>query len=131
MKSSLLKSSLLKSALVAVVGLALCAPVALHAQAAATTTTTASTTSTTTVAKVKKIRYTGTVKSVDTAANAITVTCKKGDMTFAVTPMTKITSNKAPAALTDITMGEKVTGSFVKNADGTMTAASIYGHPLK
>jgi Cu/Ag efflux protein CusF len=125
-----MKSSLLKSALVAVVGLALCAPVALHAQAA--TTTTASTTSTTTtVAKVKKISYTGVIKSIDTAANSITVTCTKGDMTFAVTPMTKITSNKAPAKLTDITMGEKVTGSFTKDADGTMTAASIHGHPTK
>jgi Cu/Ag efflux protein CusF len=124
-----MKSSLLQSALVAVVGLALCAPVALQAQA--TSTTTASSSTTTTVAKVKKIPYTGVVKSVDTAANSITVTCKKGDMTFAVTPMTKIKSNKAFATLTDITMGEKVTGSFTKDADGTMTAVSIHGHPTK
>jgi hypothetical protein len=124
-----MKSSLLKSALVAVVGLALCAPVALHAQAAATTTTTSS--STTTVAKVKKTSYVGTVKSIDTAANTITVTSTKGDMTFAVTPMTKIKSNKVKATLADITMGEKVTGSFTKDADGTMTAASINGHPAK
>jgi Cu/Ag efflux protein CusF len=122
-----MKSLLLKSALVAVAGLALCAPVALHAQTA-TTTTTASSATTTTTAKVKPISYKGTVKSIDTAANTITVTCTKGDVTFAVNPMTKILNDKKSATLSDITMGEKVSGSFTKDAAGTMTAYSIHGH---
>lgn len=116
-----MKSYLLKSALVAIIGLALCAPVALHA---ATTTTAAATAK----AKVKKIQYQGTVKSIDTAANTVTVTNKKGDLTLAVTPMTKIANNKKSATLADITMGEKVTGSYTKDAAGTMTAASLRGH---
>lgn len=119
-----MKSSILKSAFVAVVGLALCAPVALHA---ATTTTAASTTASAKVAKVTKVPYKGTVKTIDTAANTITVTSKKGDLTFAVTPLTKIASNKKAATLADITMGEKVSGSYTKDAAGTMTAASIHG----
>ena len=78
-----------------------------------------------------KTEYKGTVKSVDTAANTITVTCKKGDMTFMVTPTTKITNSKKPATLADIAMGEKVTGSFTKDAAGTMTACKINGHPAR
>jgi hypothetical protein len=126
-----MKLTLIKSALAAVAGLALCAPVALHAQ---TNTTAAplATASSTKAEKAKKTEYVGIVKSVDTAANSITVTCKKGgDMTFVVTPTTKITNNKQPATLADITMGEKVTGSYTKDAAGTMTACKVNGHPAK
>jgi hypothetical protein len=123
-----MKLNLIKSAFAAVAGLALCAPVALHAQ---TNTTAAplATASSTKASKVTKIEYKGTVKSIDTAANTITVTCKKGDMTFMVIPTTKITNSKKPATLADIMMGEKVTGSYTKDAAGTMTACKINGHP--
>jgi hypothetical protein len=126
-----MKYSLLKSALVAIAGLALCAPVVVHADDAAATTTTTASSSSTTTTTAKKIHYGGMVKSVDTAANTITVTTKKGDMTFAVNPMTKITANKQSATLTDITMGEKVGGTYTQDAAGTMTACSIWGHPVK
>jgi hypothetical protein len=122
-----MKHTLIKSALMAVAGLALCAPLAIHAQTATSTTTTASTMSTTST-KMKKTEYRGMVKSIDTAANTITVTNKKGDMTLSVASTTKITQNKQPATLADITMGEKVTGSFTKDATGTMTACKINGH---
>jgi hypothetical protein len=121
-----MKSNLIKSALMAVAGLALCAPLALNAQAT-TTTTTASTTATTS-AMPKKTEFHGTVKSVDTAANSITVTNKKGDVTLMVDAKTKVMNNKQPATLADITMGEKVTGSFTTDAAGTMTACKINGH---
>ena len=126
-----MKSSIIKSALVAVAVLALCAPVALQAQTDTVNNIATSPVKNPTTAKsvkMKKTSYMGTVKTVDTAANSITVTCKKGDMTFAVTPMTKVMVDKKPAQLSDITMGEKVTGSFTKEADGTMAAASIHGH---
>jgi len=119
---------LLKSALTAVAGLALCAPLALSAQTTTPTATSAATSAVTTSTKVKKTEYRGTVKSVDTAANTITVTNKKGDMTLTVTTATKILQNKKTATLADITMGEKVSGSFIKDATGAMTAASIHGH---
>jgi hypothetical protein len=123
-----MKSNLIKSALVAIVGLALGAS-ALNAQTT-TATSTMSTTATTT-AKVKKIEYKGTVKAVDTAANSITITNKKGDLTLMVNTSTKIAVAKQPATLSDITVGEKVSGSYTKDAAGTMTAASIHGHPAK
>ena len=126
-----MKSTIIKSALVAVVGLALCAPVALQAAA----TTTATTAATTTVKKAKtktdKIQYEGTVKSIDTAANSITVTTKKGEMTFVTNPATKVKVDKKAGAIADITMGEKVTGSYTKDDAGTLTACSVHGWTKK
>ncbi len=128
-----MKSSLLKLALAALV---ICAPVALHAQTDTTNpiatspvkspdTATSSTAST----KTSKIPYKGTVKSID--ASSIVVTTSKGDLTFAISDMTKVKVDKKKAAVTSVTAGEKVTGSYVKNADGTMTAASIHATSAK
>ena len=111
-----------------ILGLALCAPLALNAQT--NTMTTASSTMSTTSMKMKKTEYHGMVKSVDTAGNTITVTNKKGDMTLTVAATTKIMQNKKPATLADITMGEKVSGSYTKDASGAMTAASIHGKSM-
>ena len=125
-----MKSSLLKLALAALV---VCAPVALHAQ---TDTTNSSATSpvtspeaSTASTKMKKTAYSGTVKSID--ATSIVVTTSKGDMTFSISPATKVKVDKKVADLTSITAGEKVTGSFTKAADGTMTAASIHATSAK
>jgi hypothetical protein len=121
-------TSLLKSALVAVAGLALCAPVALHAQATPTATPAAapSTDSAATSTKADKVPYMGTLKS--NSATSIVVTTDKGDLTLAIDPTTKVSANHKKAALTDFTVGEKVSGSYVKNDDGTMTASSVHGH---
>ena len=128
-------TSLFKSALV-VAGLALCAPVALHAQTNAvnpiatspvqnppmqTSTSTSSSSH-----KMTKTPYKGTLKSMDAAS--IVVTTSKGDMTFAIDDKTKVNNDHKTAKLTDLTVGEKVTGSFTKNDDGTMTACSVHGH---
>jgi hypothetical protein len=131
-------TSLLKSALVAVVGFALSASVALHAQTNAVNPiatspvqnpTTQSTDSSATSTKVVKTAYTGTLKSND--GSSVTVTTDKGDLKLTIDPTTKIAANHKKAALTDLTVGEKVTGSYVKNDDGTLTAASIRGHSAK
>jgi hypothetical protein len=121
-----MKLNLLKSALVAIVGLALCAPVALNAQTPSTTTP-----ATAPSTKVKPMNYQGTVKSIDTAANTLVVTTTKGDLTLALTTATKVKVDKKKAAITDITMGEKVTGSYTKDATGAMTAYSFHGHTSK
>ena len=120
-----MKPSLLKSALVAVVGLALCAPVALQAQTPTDTAASMAATS----SKLKKTEYHGVVKSVD--ASTITVTTKKGDLTLTIDDKTTIQVNKKTAAITDITVGEKVTGSYTKDASGTMLACKVNGHPGK
>jgi hypothetical protein len=70
--------------------------------------------------------YKGTVKSID--ASSVVVTTSKGDMTFTVDDKTKVLVDKKKAAASDITVGEKVSGSYMKNDDGTMCACSIHGH---
>ncbi len=124
-------TSLFKSALV-VAGLALCVPVALHAQTNAVNPIATSPVqnppmqSSTSSTKMTKTPYKGTLKSMDAAS--VVVTTSKGDMTFAIDDKTKVNNDHKMAKLTDLTVGEKVTGSFVKNADGTMTACTVHGH---
>jgi len=116
-----MKSSLLKLALVAA---ALCAPVAVQAQ---TTTTAPAATAPVPAPATKstKTPYKGTVKSIDAAS--LVVTTAKGDLTLAIAPTTKVKVNKKAAKVTDITVGEKVTGSYTKDDTGAMTAYSIHG----
>ncbi len=125
-----MKTTLLTPALAAVLGLALAgAPVAVHAQSAATTAAPAPVTTAAPAAKPapaaklaapKKTEYKGTLLVIDATANTITVQNTKTKLVLAVAPATVITKDKKPAALTDF-----VVGSYTKNADGTMTAASL------
>jgi len=115
-----MKSSLLKSALVAVVGLALCAPLALNAQTTPAAAPAASTKA------AKPTSYKGVVKSVD--ASSLVVTTKTGDLTLAVAATTKVKNDDKKADITAITVGEKVTGSYTKDDTGAMTAYSVHGH---
>ena len=117
-----MKSSLLKLALVAA---ALCAPVAVQAQTTNTTPAAPAPDAATKPAKVAHTPYKGTVKSIDAAS--LVVTTAKGDLTLAIAPTTKVKVNKKTAKVTDITVGEKVTGSYTKDDTGAMTAASIHG----
>ncbi len=103
---------------------ALCAPVAVQAQ---TTTTAPAATAPAPAPATKstKTPYKGTVKSIDAAS--LVVTTAKGDLTLAIAPTTKVKVNKKAAKVTDITVGEKVTGSYTKDDTGAMTAYSIHG----
>ncbi len=122
-----MKSSFLQLALVAA---ALCAPVAAQAQTnttnpMATAPATTMTPAPTKMTKAAKTAYKGTVKSIDAASLVVTTT--KGDLTLAIAPTTKVKVNKKAAKVTDITVGEKVTGSYTKDDTGAMTAYSIHG----
>jgi hypothetical protein len=121
-----MKSSLLKLALAALV---VCAPVALHAQTDTTNPIATAPVKSSAKSMMKKTPYSGTVKSID--ASSIVVTTAKGDMTFAISAATKVKVDKKMADVTTVTTGEKVTGSFTKEADGTMTAASIHATSAK
>lgn len=68
--------------------------------------------------------YQGKVAALDSAS--ITVTTKSGDLKLNVTAETKILKNGAKAALTDFAVGDKVTGSYKKDASGSLTAKSIH-----
>jgi hypothetical protein len=121
---------IITTALAAIAGLALSCT-AVSAQTTNTTTAPAATTQDTAPAtvtsssKAKKITYKGSVTAVDTAANSITVqgAASKPPLTLMVTPATKY---KGATALTDIAVGDHVSGSYTKDASGVLTAASIY-----
>jgi hypothetical protein len=114
-----MKTHLSITALVAILGFALIgAPVSAQAQ-----TTTTAPAPAAKPAAAKKTEYTGTLTAVSAAS--ITVQGTKDALTLAISPKTKIEVNKKKAALTDFAVGDKVTGSYTKDATGAMTAASL------
>jgi hypothetical protein len=64
----------------------------------------------------------GKVSTVDTAGSTFTV----GQLTINVTPETKITKDGKPASLSDITVGEKVGGSYKKDEAGKLNAVTVH-----
>ena len=131
-----MKITSIKSALVAVLGLALAgALVTVKAQ----TPTAAPAASTNmqvpdktapamaTAPSMKKTPYKGSITAID--ASSLTVQGAKAPLTLAITADTKFqfgTSKKnTPATVADFAVGDKVTGSYLKNADGTMTAETV------
>ncbi len=122
-----MKINLLTSALVAIVGLALVSvPVTVQAQ------TSDNTTATTAPKKKKKSDFTEYKDATITAisANSLSVTTSKGSLTLAIAADTTFATmegkKKTPAAVTDFAVGDKVSGSYKLNADGTMTAHSVH-----
>jgi len=71
--------------------------------------------------KAKTIPYRGNVASVDASVKTFTV----GKRTIKVTDQTKITKQGAAATMSDITVGEKVSGSYWKKDDGSLEAKNI------
>ena len=130
-----MKINLSTSALVAMLGIALAgAPVSVQAQTT-NTAPAAAPADTSTAPKVKEkkkndnISYSGSVTAI--SSSSITVTTAKGPLTLAIDSTTKFMKigadkKKTPAASTDFAVGDKVTGSYKKADDGTMTAASVH-----
>ena len=71
--------------------------------------------------KAKAIPYRGNVASIDASVKTFTV----GRRTIKVTDQTKITKQGAAATMVDITVGEKVSGSYWKKDDGSLEAKNI------
>lgn len=71
--------------------------------------------------KAKTIPYRGNVASVDASVKTFAV----GSRTIKVTDQTKITKQGAAATMADITVGEKVSGSYWKKDDGSLEAKNI------
>ena len=115
-----MKINILSSALAAILGLALIGTT-VNAQ-----TNAAPATSTATSATKEKgdfTQYKGKVSAVD--ASSVTVTTASGDLKLVVDDTTKVQVSKKKAAITDFAVGDAVTGSYTKNADGTLTAHSL------
>jgi len=74
--------------------------------------------------KHKATPFHGNVAAVDAGAQTLTV----GTLVIAITSKTKIanTTNSEPAILSDISVGEYVSGSYTKDADGNLKAKVIH-----
>lgn len=111
-----------KIALIGLIAAGIAAPLLLSAQDAGTNTTdTAAAPATPHKHKHAGTPFRGTVDSVDTNAMTLTV----GSHTFEITSKTKISSNGEPGTLADGVVGEKVSGFYRTNGDGTLNATAV------
>jgi hypothetical protein len=74
--------------------------------------------------KHKSTPFHGKVDAVDASAQTLTA----GTLTITITSKTKIsnTATGEPAVLSDITVGEFVSGAYKKSSDGTLQATTIH-----
>jgi len=131
-----MKLTILTPALVAILGLALASvPATLQAQTPTTNAPSTTAPAATKPAKAKKPQapsYKGSLTAIDTTANTITVqipATKKDPaktLTLAIAATTKFAKDKKAATLADFAVGDNVTGSYTKNADGSLTANSVH-----
>ncbi len=117
-----MKITLLTPALVAILGLALAgAPSTAQAETSTNSTTAPASAK---AAKSAKTQYSGAITAID--ATSVTVASKEKTLTLAITPKTTFKKDKAAATLADFAVGDKVTGSYSKDASGAMTANSLH-----
>ena len=100
-------------------------PTASPSPAAASTTTTATTTASPAEKAPRAIPFRGTISAVDQSAKTFTIAGKTTTRVFKVSEKTTVTKNGAAATMADIAADEAVTGSYWKQADGTLEAKSV------
>lgn len=124
---NILKISLFVAAIVAAPALSRAqdttnqAPAVAPAAPAATPATPDQTTPAPAKPKKQGLVFRGTVSTVDTNAMTLTV----GTRTFDITSDTKITKDGQPAILSDIAVGDKVSGAYKKSEDGKLNATTV------
>jgi hypothetical protein len=72
----------------------------------------------------------GMISSVDQNAKTFTIAGKKTSRVFKVTDKTTVTKGGNTASMQDITENEEASGSYFKNADGTLEAKTIKLGPM-
>jgi hypothetical protein len=75
-------------------------------------------------AKAKSLPFKGKLGAVDNNAKTITLD-EKTKRVFIITSETRLTKNGKPATLQDAVVGEEITGSYKKQADGKLSAVSV------
>lgn len=122
MIKSILKFSLLGLLAIAVNGI----PIVLHAQNASTNSVT--TNKPPVNPSRRPLPFHGKVRAIDPGGMTITVSAR----TFQITSETKITKDGKPALLTDGTVGDNVSGSVKRDAQGKWNAVKInFGKVVK
>ena len=72
--------------------------------------------------KKSGLPFHGKLAAVDTTASTVTV----GTLVITITPATKITKDGKKSTLADYVVGDTVGGSYHKDADGKLIAATIH-----
>jgi hypothetical protein len=70
------------------------------------------------------------ISAVDQNAKTFTIAGKKQSRTFTVTDKTSITKGAKAATMQDITENEEASGSFWRNADGSLEAKMVKLGPV-
>ena len=74
---------------------------------------------------IRPALFHGMISAVDQDAKTFTLAGKKQSRVFKVTDKTSITKAGKPATMTDVTENEEASGSYWKNADGTLEAKML------
>ena len=73
----------------------------------------------------RSIPFHGMISAVDQSAKTFTIAGKKQSRVFKITDKTSITKSGITASMQDITENEEASGSYWKNADGTLEAKMV------
>ena len=73
----------------------------------------------------RAIPFRGTASSVDQSAKTFAIVGKENTRTFKATDKTTVTKEGSAASFSDLADSEKVTGSYWKQADGTLELKSL------
>ena len=73
----------------------------------------------------RSIPFHGMISAVDQNAKTFTIAGKKQSRVFKVTDKTSITKAGMTATVQDVTENEEASGSYWKNADGTLEAKTV------
>jgi hypothetical protein len=79
----------------------------------------------------RPIPFHGMVSAVDQKAKTLTISGKEKSRTFKVTDKTVVRKGANAATMKDIVENEEVSGSFLKNADGTLEAKTVRLGPME
>ena len=84
--------------------------------------------------KTKPTSYAGSITAI--SATSLTVQTKKDSLVLAIGADTKFATigadkKKTPAQASDFAVGDNVTGSYTKGADGSLTANSVHKKAAK
>src|SRR6266576_2870656 len=83
-----------------------------------------------TMQSIRPVPFHGMISAVDQNAKTFTITGKKESRVFKVTDKTSISKSGKAATMKDITENEEASGSYWKNADGTLEAKTVKLGPL-
>ena len=78
----------------------------------------------------RPLPFHGMISAVDQNAKTFTIAGKKQSRTFTVTDKTSITKGAKTVTMQDITENEEASGSYWRNADGTLEAKMIKLGPM-